>query len=72
MCLAAIYWARLDKVYYGNARRDAARIKFDDELISRELAKPRPRRKIPMKQVLRGEAIRVFEAWGLKGDKVIY
>ncbi|HXA44745.1 MAG TPA: nucleoside deaminase [Candidatus Angelobacter sp.] len=72
MCLAAIYWARLRKIYYGNTRRDAARINFDDELISRELAKPRSRRKIPMKQVLRKEAIQVFDAWGMKGDKVIY
>ena len=72
MCLAAIYWARLRKIYYGNTRRDAARIKFDDEMINRELAKPRSRRKIPMEQVLRKEAIRVFEAWELKGDKVVY
>jgi tRNA(Arg) A34 adenosine deaminase TadA len=72
MCLAAIYWARLRKIYYGNARRDAARIKFDDEMINRELAKPRSRRKIPLKQVLRKEAIRVFDAWELKGDKMVY
>jgi guanine deaminase len=72
MCLAAIYWARLRKIYYGNTRRDAARIKFDDKMINREMAKPRSRRKIPTEQVLRKEAIRVFEAWELKGDKVVY
>jgi guanine deaminase len=72
MCLAAIYWAHLSKIYYGNTRRDAAKINFDDEMINRELAKPRSRRKIPMQQVLRGEAIRVFEAWRMKGDKVVY
>ena len=72
MCLAAIYWARLRKIYYGNTRRDAARIKFDDELISRELVKPRSRRKIPMQPMLRTEALKAFEAWELKSDKMIY
>jgi len=72
MCLAAIYWARLRKIYYGNTRRDAAQIEFDDEMINRELAKPGSRRKIPMEQVLRKEAVRVFNAWELKGDKVVY
>ena len=72
MCLAAIYWARLRKIYYGNTRRDAARIKFDDELISRELVKPRSRRKIPMQPMLRTEAWKAFEAWELKSDKTTY
>jgi len=72
MCLAAIYWARLGKVYYAGTRRDAARIRFDDEWIGRELAKPAARRKIPMKQLLRPEAIKVFAEWKNKPDKICY
>ena len=51
MCLAAIYWARFQKVFYANTRRDAARIEFDDDLIYREVARPVGHRKIPMKPV---------------------
>lgn len=72
MCLAAIYWARLDKIFYANTRKDAARIKFDDELIYREISLPVPRRKIPMKQLLRPEALKVFAEWRSKTDKVRY
>src|SRR5450432_447216 len=63
MCLAAIYWARLTKIYYANTRKDAAKIRFDDDLIYREIARPITRRKIPMKQLLRDEAIKVFGEW---------
>ena len=72
MCLAAIYWARLETVYYANTREDAAQIKFDDELIYRELAKPASRRKILMKQLLRPEALKVFAEWTVKTDKIRY
>jgi guanine deaminase len=72
MCLAAIYWARLKKVYYANTRRDAAKIEFDDALIYREVAKPVSRRLIPMKQLLRGEALMVFAEWEAKADKIRY
>jgi guanine deaminase len=72
MCLAAIYWARLRKMYYANTRRDAAKIKFDDDLIYREVALPILRRKIPMKQLLRDEALEVFEEWKDKPDKICY
>jgi tRNA(Arg) A34 adenosine deaminase TadA len=72
MCLAAIYWARLSSIYYANTRRDAAKIKFDDEMISRVLARPIERRKIPMKQLLRAEAMKVFESWAMKKDKTVY
>src|SRR5688572_9386511 len=60
MCLSAIYWARLRRVYYANTRKDAARIDFDDDFIYREVARPISRRKIPMKQMLRSEALVVF------------
>jgi guanine deaminase len=72
MCLVAIFWARLKKVFHANTRRDAARIGFDDELIYSELARPIARRKIPMKQLLRGEAQMVFKEWRDKPDKVRY
>ena len=72
MCLAAIYWARCQKVYYANTRRDAAKIDFDDDLIYREVARPISRRIIPMKQLLRPEALKVFKAWRSKLDKIRY
>ena len=72
MCLAAIYWARLGKIFYADARRDAAAIGFDDDLIGRELAKPASRRKILMRQLLRSEALKVFNEWNNKPDKVPY
>jgi len=72
MCLAAIFWARLKKVCFANTRKDAARIGFDDDLIYCALARPIARRKIPMKQLQRGEALEVFKEWRDKPDKVCY
>ena len=72
MCLAAIYWARIKTVFYANTRRDAARIGFDDDLIYRELARPVSRHKIPMKQLLRAEAQKVFAEWKNNPDKIHY
>jgi guanine deaminase len=72
MCLAAIYWARFPKVYYANTRKDAARIAFDDDFIYREVSTPIARRKIPMKQLLRPEALKVFAEWNDKSDKIRY
>jgi tRNA(Arg) A34 adenosine deaminase TadA len=72
MCLAAIYWARFKMVYYANTRKDAARIEFDDDLIYREVARPIARRKIPMKQLLHPEALKVFAEWKNKADKTRY
>jgi tRNA(Arg) A34 adenosine deaminase TadA len=72
MCLAAIYWARFKKVYFANTRADAAKIDFDDDLIYREVAKPISQRKIPMKQLLRADALKVFEEWQNKADKIRY
>ncbi len=72
MCLAAIYWARIGKVYYGNTRQDAAEVEFDDDLIYREVAAPIGERKIPMKQLLRSEALTAFGEWKTKSDKVRY
>jgi tRNA(Arg) A34 adenosine deaminase TadA len=72
MCLAAIYWARIKRVYYANTRRDAAKIDFDDASIYREIKLPAARRAIVMKQLLRDEALAVFDAWRAKPDKVPY
>ena len=72
MCLAAIYWARFKKVYYANTRKDAAKIDFDDDFIYREVVRPVSQRKIPMKQLLRGEALTAFKQWAGKADKTLY
>jgi guanine deaminase len=72
MCLSAIYWARIKKVYYANTRHDAARIQFDDNFIYHEVAKPVARRKLPMQQLLHREALEVFAAWQAKPDKIRY
>jgi len=72
MCLSAIYWARIDKVYYANTRKDAQKIDFDDSLIYSELQKNIDKRKIPMIQMMRNEALKAFELWDKKTDKVKY
>lgn len=72
MCLAAIYWARIGKLYYANTCRDAADIQFDDDLIYQEIAKPLNARQLPMEQPGRDEAITVFEEWMNKPDKIRY
>jgi guanine deaminase len=72
MCLAAVYWARIEKVYYANTRRDAAATGFDDVMIYHELSLPIPRRKISMKPLLRLEALKVFTEWNKKSDKISY
>jgi guanine deaminase len=72
MCLAAIYWARFQKVYYANTRDDAAQIEFDDEWLYHEVASPITKRKIPMRQLLRKEALKVFAEWQAKPDKIRY
>ena len=72
MCLSAIYWARIDKIYYANTREDARKIDFDDSLIYTELKKNIDKRKIPMILILRNEALKAFELWDKKKDKVKY
>ena len=72
MCLSAIYWARLRRVFYANTRKDAANIGFDDAFIYREVALPISRRRLRMKQLLRAEALAAFVAWERKPDKAAY
>jgi guanine deaminase len=72
MCLGAIYWARLSRIYFANTGTDASKIGFDDSLIFRELALPLSQRKIPMIQMMREEASAAFQAWEDKPDKTQY
>ena len=72
MCLSAIYWAHIDKIYYANTRSDAQKIDFDDSLIYSELTKKIDQRKILMIQLMREEASKAFELWDKKIDKVKY
>lgn len=72
MCLAAIYWARPEKVFFANTKEDAAAAGFDDSLIYQELALPPNQRKIPLIQLMRDEAIRAFQEWAKSPLKVDY
>jgi tRNA(Arg) A34 adenosine deaminase TadA len=72
MCLGAIYWAHIDKVFYGNNKSDARNIGFDDSFIYDELELPINKRKVEFIQLLPQEAIKAFQQWNSKEDKVEY
>jgi tRNA(Arg) A34 adenosine deaminase TadA len=72
MCLAAIYWARLDRVFFANSREDAAAIGFDDAFLYEEISKAIPDRQIPTTRLPLPEAAAVFAEWREKPDKVEY
>jgi guanine deaminase len=72
MCLSGAYWARVSRIVYGNTRFDAQKINFDDEYIYNELNKPIEHREIPATQCLREEALKTFESWENKHDKIHY
>ncbi|MCD8167358.1 MAG: nucleoside deaminase [Bacteroides sp.] len=72
MCLGAIYWARLDKMYYGNNKTDAKKIGFDDSFIYDEIELKPEERKLCSENILRNEAIKAFEEWNEKEDKTEY
>ena len=72
MCLGAIYWAHLARIYFANGAEDASKIGFDDSLIYREIAQPQSQRKIPMIQLMRDEALAAFREWQAKPDKITY
>lgn len=72
MCFGAIYWARLDRIYYGNSRKDAAEIGFDDDFIYREIALDPSEREKKMEILLPHEARKAFEMWKEKSDKIEY
>ncbi len=72
MCLGAIYWARIEHVYFGCTAADAAKVGFDDSLIYQEIQRPHLHRNIPMIQLMRDEALAAFRAWEQKPDKTSY
>lgn len=72
MCLGAIYWARLERIYFANTRTDAANIGFDDAFIYDEIPRDLSARKIPTRQLLRDEALAAFEAWQHSTTKKLY
>ena len=72
MCLGALYWARLDRLYYAGTRADAANVGFDDAHIYEELPLDPSQRELPTESLLREEAQRVFAAWAEKADKKEY
>ncbi|MDQ2994574.1 MAG: nucleoside deaminase [Pseudomonadota bacterium] len=72
MCLSAIYWARIEHIYYAATQFDAAKIGFDDQFLYEEMNKSLDQRKIPTRQCCRDEALSVFAAWENKTDKVLY
>ena len=72
MCLSAIYWAKIEKIYYANTRNDAKKINFSDAMIYEELNKTIKDRTIPMHQIMRDEALKAFDLWDKKEDKVKY
>ena len=72
MCLSAIYWSHIDNIFYANTREDAKKINFDDSLIYSEFSKKIEDRKIPIKQMLREEALQAFTIWSKKTNKIEY
>ena len=72
MCLGAIYWARIDTIYYGNTKADAAAIGFDDHFIYKEMGLPMHQRKLHIVQLLHDEAIGAFKLWEISGSKTDY
>jgi len=72
MCLAAIYWSRLDRIYFGATSDDAAIAGFDDGNFYEELAKPIDQRLVPMEQLFREEACQVLQEWSQKKDRINY
>ena len=72
MCLGAIYWARISRIFYGNTRKDARGIHFADDFIYEELERPMTERTVPILPLLRSEALETFCRWTLKADKTEY
>ena len=72
MCLGAIYWSRICRVFYANTKKDAAAINFADDFIYKELEQHEEQRAVPFIPMLRSEALKTFRAWQEKQDKVEY
>jgi len=72
MCLGAIYWAHIGRIYFGNVAADASEIGFDDSFIYRQFGLAFPERSIPMVPMMREEALTAFRAWQEKPNKILY
>lgn len=72
MCLSAIYWAGIRKIYFANTREDAKRIGFDDSFIYDQIPLAPSRRTVPSEEMMRAEALQAFRLWERKEDKVEY
>jgi guanine deaminase len=72
LCLAAIYWSRLERIYFAASCQDAAAAGFDDQFFYDEIRKPAPERKLIMRQALREEALIALNTWITKEDRVPY
>ena len=72
MCLGAVYWAHLSKMYYGNTKEDAAKVGFDDAFIYKEMELPIDKRSVPAERILGEEAYKAFQMWDENPDKIKY
>lgn len=72
MCMAAAYWAKLDRVYYGNTAEMAAQYGFNSTRFYQQLALPKEQRQLPMEPLMAEEAVQAFEEWASKADKMTY
>ncbi len=72
MCLGAIYWAKIDKMFYGNTKQNAANAGFDDDFIYKEIEKPLSGRKLVSVQLMNKEALNAFRLWEELDDKIAY
>ena len=72
MCLSAIYWSGIERIFYGNTKQDAEDINFSDKFIYDELALPMTERRVPAVNIMREEALEAFRDWQNKSDKVEY
>ena len=72
MCLSAIYWSGIERIFYGNTKQDAEDINFSDKFIYDELALPMTERRVPAVNIMREEALEAFRDWEDKSDKVEY
>lgn len=72
MCLSAIYWAGISRIFYGNTKTDAKSVGFDDSFIYDEIALPYAKRSIPCNNIMREKALSAFRAWEAKVDKTLY
>ncbi len=72
MCLGAIYWAHLQRIYFANSRADAAAAGFDDDFLYREISRPLTERHIPVQRLLAAEARTVMDTWTSMKNKLPY